>query len=53
MKLNEENNIVQLTLRLPKELNEYFQTISLKKGISKNSLIVAALWDFEERGKQC
>lgn len=36
----------QITLRLPSTLNELLTKISEKIGISKNSIIVNALWEF-------
>lgn len=35
----------QLTLRLPKKLNEMLTVLAEQTGIAKNSLIVSALWN--------
>lgn len=41
----------QVTLRLPNNLNELLTKLSEKIGISKNSIIVNALWEFAESKK--
>lgn len=37
---------VQLTLRLPCELNEHLKRISEQRGITKNSIIITSLWNY-------
>ena len=39
----------QLTLRIPKELNDLLQKQAEKTGIVKNALITTALWQFVKK----
>ena len=50
MKLKEttETEIIQYTIRVPKELNDFLQNCADKKGISKNSFILTKLWELKQ-----
>ena len=52
MKQN-ETEIVQYSIRVPKDLNDFLQNHADRKGIAKNSLILTTLWDLKERTEQC
>ena len=40
--------IIQYSIRVPKELNDFLQSSADKKGISKNSLILNTLWELKK-----
>ena len=46
-----ENTKTQLTLRLPKDLNDLLSKLAEKTGIAKNALITTYLWEKVKEAK--
>ena len=44
---NCETEIIQFSLRLPKELNDFLVTEAKQKGLSKQAVIVSNLWELK------
>ena len=47
--INQETEIIQFSVRVPKELNDFLQALADKTGISKNSLILTKLWELKKQ----
>ena len=42
---------VQISVRLPKNLNKLIEEISKEKGVSKNFTIITKLWELKQEEK--